>query len=306
MFPKWLGGQGARAEPTLVALNAQIPQTHALFVMLGETRARAFLDHTINRLAHRAAAASGLVARMDMTSLLALFESAESALTAACALREDLRGWVRTLDDELRLDLDMGLSCGAVLCRPPLYEGNTILRAASLATAASDGQILLDAGVVERLPRQLAGQLMEVRSTGPEGDRRAWLHNCAQASSTMRAPPMWMHLRSPDGNLNMSFGADRPIRIGRDVRADVVLDAPGVSRQHAVITWRNGYYTLTDTSQNGTWVRYARGASTLHVLHNVCLLEQTGSLTLGEEPGAQRGPDLLFSVAHVEKSPDAP
>ncbi len=300
MFPKWLGGQGARAEPTLVALNAQIPQTHALFVMLGETRARAFLDHTINRLAHRAAAASGLVARMDMTSLLALFENAESALTAACALRDDLRQWVRTLDGELRLDLDMGLSCGAVLCRPPLYEGNTILRAASLATAASDGQILLDAGVMERLPRQIAGRLIEVRSSGPDGDQRAWLHDCAHVGAMQRAPSMWMHLRSPDGSLNMSFGADRPIRIGRDARADVVLDAPGISRQHAVITWRNGYYTLTDTSQNGTWVRYARGSSTLHVLHNVCLLEQTGTLTLGEEPGARRTPDLLFSVARAE------
>jgi class 3 adenylate cyclase len=304
MLPKWLGLRTPSNH--LVALNAQVPQTHELFVMLGESKARAFMEHTINRLAHRAAAASGLVARLDSTSLLVLFEQAERALHGACLLREELHEWCRNIDGEFKLDLDMGLSCGAVLCRPPVYEGDTILRASALATAASDGQILLDEGVVAGLPPDLVKRLQLVTSSGPEGPRRAWMYSCAQPRVSQRAEPMCMQLRSPDGVLNLTFSADRPIRIGRDERADVVLGVPGVSRQHAVITWRNGYYTLTDTSQNGTWVQYEQGANCLHLLHNVCLLDRAGQLHLGREPKPDRGPDLLFSVERADSRAAAP
>ena len=84
MFARLLG---ARRAEQMVALNAQIPQTHSLFVLLGEGRARAFMDHAVNRLAHRAAAASGLVARTDTSSLTVLFEHA--ALTPQAQARAD-------------------------------------------------------------------------------------------------------------------------------------------------------------------------------------------------------------------------
>lgn len=281
----------------MVALSAQIPQTNALFVLLGEGKARAFLEHTVNRLAHRAAAASGLVARVDSTSLLLLFEQADAALHAACLLRDELHQWCQHLDRRFKLNLDMGLSCGAVLCRPPVYEGDTLMRASALATVASEGQILLDHAAAGALSAELRRQLQEVSSSGPDGGQRAWLYTCARTAAPGRDDALPIRLCSPDGELELTFTASRPIRIGRDERADVVLTTPGVSRHHAVITWRNGYYMLSDTSQNGTWVQYEPASSCLHLRHNVCLLDHAGALSLGHEPGALRPPDLLFSIA---------
>lgn len=288
---------GPRRASTMVALNAQIGQTHQLFMLLGEARAAAFLDRTLNRLAHRAASASGLVARVDRTSLLILFERAEDALRATCLLRDELRQWCHDVDRRLRLNLDMGLSGGAVLCKPPVYEGETIMRASSLATMASDGQILLDAGVVERLPADIARKLQPATSTGPDGVRRAWIHTCT--SQRAAAAPLWMHVRSADGRVNLTFTPERPIRIGRDERADIVLDTPGVSRQHAVITWRNGRYMLADTSQNGTWVQSDATRDWSRLVRNICVLAHGGHIHVGREPDGA-APDLAFSITEPE------
>ncbi len=291
MFERLLG---VRRAEQMVALTAQIPQTHRLFVLLGEAKARAFMDHAVNRLAHRAAAASGLVARADSSTLTVLFDQSERALQCACLLRSELARWCANIDRRLRLDLDVGLSFGAVLCRPPRYEGDTILRASSLATAASDGQILLDDAVHAALPEAVRSSLQLLTSSGPDGERRAWAYACD--GDAARPAAMLLTLRSPDGSVNLTFGAERPIRIGRDTRADVVLQHDGVSRQHAVIHWRNGAYVYTDTSQNGSWIEDGLHGQRLRLQHGICALGSSGALHLGVDPGALRVPDLLFSV----------
>ena len=294
MFQKW---RGLRPVPELVALSAQIPATHALFVLMGEAKAIDFMDRTVNRLAHSAASASGLVVHLNSTSLLVLFEQAEQAMRAARAMRAHLDQWCQNLNEHLRLDLDMGLSCGAVLCRPPSYEGEALLRAVSLATGANDGQTLLDEAVVARLPEAVVSQLKPATAFESEGVRRAWMVANAKAPGTPRvAAPLWLKLRSPDGGVSLTLAPGRPIRIGRDLRADVVLHSALISHQHAVIAWRHGYYTIFDTSRNGTWLQADRTGSQTRIVHSVGLLDGSGSLHLGQKPQDSRSPDLLFSV----------
>ncbi len=295
MLRRWLGLQPAS---NLVALHAALAGTQELFVSLGESRARQFLEHTINRLSHRACARGGLVVRSDSTSLLALFEKPEQALEAASALRQELRTWCLDVDPGFQLPMDMGLSSGAVLCRPPHFEGETLLRASSLAAAAQGGETLLDQGVVAALPPELA---LRARATLPpigfSHVGKAWAFEQEQpAQQPEVAPPLWLNLRSPDGSLHLSFTPDRPIRLGRDAHADIAVDNPAISRQHAVIVWRNGSYMIADISRNGTWVRQRASPEPLFVRQGVCLLGHSGSLSLGRPPRGWRAPDLLFSV----------
>ncbi|MDE2119081.1 MAG: FHA domain-containing protein [Betaproteobacteria bacterium] len=294
MLRQWLA---RRSASRLVALQAVLGSTHDLFVGLGEARARQFLEHTVNRLAHRAAAASGLVARSDSSSLLVLFEQAEQALRTACQLREELRAWCLDVDPGFELPMDMGLSSGAVLCRPPAFEGETLLRASTLAAAAHGGEILMDQGVLAALPPDLAARAR--RSAPAPGFGHigtAWTFACDDAALPRVAAPLWLNLRSPDGLIHLSFTPDRPIRIGRDARSDVVVEHPAISRQHAVIVWRNGSYMLADMSRNGTWVRHQAAPKPLFLKRGVCLLGSTGSLNLGRRPLPWRAPELLFSV----------
>jgi hypothetical protein len=55
--------------------------------------------------------------------------------------------------------------------------------------------------------------------------------------------------------------------LGRGSQADLSVDAPCVSRQHARVIYRQGKFVLIDQSKNGSYVRQA-GASEL------CLLQQ--------------------------------
>src|SRR5690349_19067969 len=65
---------------------------------------------------------------------------------------------------------------------------------------------------------------------------------------------------------------DKPIAVGRDKSADVVIEDATLSRKHFVIRRDGDDYELTDLdSQNGTWVDGRRAQSTkLH--HHDCIL----------------------------------
>lgn len=76
-------------------------------------------------------------------------------------------------------------------------------------------------------------------------------------------PPVRLEL--DDGR--MVVLSRRVSTLGRGAEADVLLDDPRVSRQHAVIRWRQGQWeVLDDTSTNGTEVNGA--GIELHVLHD--------------------------------------
>ncbi|MGD8697657.1 MAG: FHA domain-containing protein [Gemmatimonadales bacterium] len=58
--------------------------------------------------------------------------------------------------------------------------------------------------------------------------------------------------RLPDGDeSSLGFGC---VRIGRQRRADLVIEEKTVSRHHADICYESGRYVLYDHSSNGTWV----------------------------------------------------
>lgn len=58
--------------------------------------------------------------------------------------------------------------------------------------------------------------------------------------------------RVADGReFSLGFGS---LRVGRQQRADLVIDDPTVSRHHADVCYESGRYVVYDHSSNGTWV----------------------------------------------------
>ena len=65
-----------------------------------------------------------------------------------------------------------------------------------------------------------------------------------------------MLTRAADGReFSLGYGS---LRIGRQRRADLVIDDKTVSRHHADICYESGRYVLYDHSTNGTWVNGRR------------------------------------------------
>lgn len=282
--------------PDLVALSAEIPLIRTLFVALGESQAQDFLQRAAQRLAHVAAAQGGIVVRTDSSSLLVLFEQADSALSCARALRRDLARWVQPIAQDVDVHVNIGISRGRIQGRPPECEGQTLVQANALAAAAQGGQILLDAAVVQQLPPPLRVPLQRVRRW--EGDAAltdAWMDPPDHAL-TPGGDLLWLHLQRPQGGPEQIVTPGSVIHIGRSSHAQLQFQREDVSRQHAVVLWCDGDYTLTDLSTNGTWLQYGFSGAVVRVHRSAVVLRAAGALYFGHAPVAGQPPDLRFLV----------
>lgn len=282
--------------PVLVALSAEIPPVHTLFITLGERKAQDFMQRAAQRLAHRAAAQGGIVVRTDRSGLLALFDQAERALVCARALRRDLMQWVRPIAHEVEVHVAIGISRGRILGQPPDYEGQTLQHANALAAAAQGGQILLDAAAVQQLSQSLRETLQHVhRMQWDSGLTDVWMdppENAQPDSATL----LWLHLQRPDSGPERVVIPGRVVHIGRSSEADIVIDREDVSRRQAVVLWRDGDYTLTDLSRNGSWLQYGLSGVIVRVHRTAVVLRAAGALYFGRAPLPGQPPDLRFLV----------
>ena len=81
------------------------------------------------------------------------------------------------------------------------------------------------------------------------------------------------------------------VTVGRGDQNDLVMKGELVSRLHARIEYRNGRYSLTDQSTNGTYVMDKAGAVNL-VRHDSQVLTGSGVIALGHQP-VPGGTDLI-------------
>ena len=81
------------------------------------------------------------------------------------------------------------------------------------------------------------------------------------------------------------------VTVGRADQNDVVIKNDEVSRLHARIDYRNGRFSLTDQSTNGSWVTDAAGAARL-VRHDSHVLTGSGTISFGVKPEAD-SPNLV-------------
>jgi hypothetical protein len=69
--------------------------------------------------------------------------------------------------------------------------------------------------------------------------------------------------------------------LGRNRDAQVVLNNPRVSRQHAVIEWQTEKFYLKDVNSYGTWVRFSSSESIASLRRQECVLLHYCVISLG-------------------------
>jgi adenylate cyclase len=72
-----------------------------------------------------------------------------------------------------------------------------------------------------------------------------------------------------------------PFSIGRDPTSSLVVETEWVSRNHALIEWKRGYFMFADRSTNGSWIRIGEDDE-LFVHRDEVHLRRTGSISLGQ------------------------
>jgi hypothetical protein len=72
-----------------------------------------------------------------------------------------------------------------------------------------------------------------------------------------------------------------PFTLGRDATSSLCVDAEWVSRNHAMIEYKRGYFMISDRSTNGTWVKLGDDDE-LRLHRDEVHLRKTGSISLGQ------------------------
>jgi ABC-type multidrug transport system ATPase subunit len=97
------------------------------------------------------------------------------------------------------------------------------------------------------------------------------------------------------GRWRRTFAAGRDVVIGRDVRADVRLPHPGISRAHVVLRYLDGHWVAIDNSSlNGIFVGHRR----VHSVH----IRNGETIRVGNP----EGPALTFELGPVPQPDDLP
>lgn len=283
-------------------LFADVCDSSRLFEERGDAAARALIRSLLGQGAAILGAHGGRIVKTIGDELMVAFRDAEAALGGAVALLRD----IERRPPEPGAGLRIGLHHGEVLQEAGDLYGSTVNTAARMVAMARCGQIITSAESLAALPQGMAGT--RARSLGAhhlpglsqplEVVEVLWLDDGKMTSlSTGAKPPGGTGAASLDlelGSLCWHMGPGSPaLRLGRDAGSDVVVDADWVSRMHAVIEYRRGFFTLSDVSTNGTFVALEGGdVITLH--RNELALRGRGSISLGREPARCPGPPLRF------------
>jgi len=85
------------------------------------------------------------------------------------------------------------------------------------------------------------------------------------------------------------------LTVGREETCGVVIKSGKISRLHARIEYRNGHFSLTDQSSNGTCVTDSAG-KTYKLNKETHVLMGTGTISFGIDPATSKAHLVRYAV----------
>ena len=89
----------------------------------------------------------------------------------------------------------------------------------------------------------------------------------------------------------------QPFTMGRDASNSLVVDAEWVSRTHALIEFKKGYFVVSDRSTNATYVKLGDDDE-LRLHRDEVHLRKTGSISLGQAIGLNQQDVVYFQCSY--------
>lgn len=259
-------------------LYADISGSKLLFERLNEAEAMQAFERCFNRLERAISSFNGRVVKHIGEQLMAVFETAEDAMRAACEMQ--LRIEKLPAVSGIKLAVGIGFHYGPALEENNDTSGDTVKLASRLVKLAKGGQVVTSAAAVEALPPHLRQATLALDSATVKlhnedipvfvvvwqsvaahaaGAGLAPTHSMPPANRLMPEPapaaPPPVRLRLLHNGREIKLDAARPcFTLGRDVKCDLLIKNPHASRNHCRIELRQNTFVLIDKSTNGTHV----------------------------------------------------
>jgi len=286
----------------LAVLFADVSGSTSLYETLGDRAALAAVESVLNLLKRAVAVQQGRVVKTIGDEVMAVFESADTALQAAVDMQTQVSE-LPTVGD-VRLGIRVGFHAGPVLEERGDVFGDAVNTAARLAGLANAGQIITSGPTVDALSPLLRdgtrdldalpvrGKHDEIRVFEVLWQDAGTITFMAPRGARSAAAPV---LRIEHGGrvIRMESGVGR-IMFGRDESNDLVIADKMASRVHGRIERRRDKFYYVDLSSNGTYVTND-GDVELLIRRDQLMLRGCGRIGFGHSSGDPDAEVVTFS-----------
>jgi class 3 adenylate cyclase len=288
----------------LTILFADVSGSTRLFEMHGDEAARRMVGGILIALAEVTAHHGGRVVKTIGDEIMCTFPGPLHGLLAATDMQRRIKKDEVFARDNLAIRI--GLHHGDALVEDNDVFGDAVNTAARMAdkSLARRDQIVTTASTVAGLTNATGLRTRPLGTARVLGKQAPieivdvmWQEDIANVTTVQRimqsgdaAAGAQLLLRYRSQVFEIDEGAS--FSIGRDPTSSLIVETEWVSRNHALIEWKRGYFMLADRSTNGSWLKIGEDHELL-VHRDESHLRRTGTISLGQAHGMDRA-DLVY------------
>ena len=278
----------SKAERNLCVLFADVSGSTRLYEKLGDKEALHAVERCLNRMTRATEQFKGRVVKTIGDEVMAVFDSAEAGMDAACSMQQ-------RVDDlppvsGIKLAIRIGFHFGPAIEDAKDVFGDTVNTAAPMARLAKAGHIITTAETVGALPTLLQQSTREIDALSVKGkaeDVRVcevlWQESddLTMKSGSVAPAPVSARLTVRHGeNVQVLDPGHGAFSLGRDAGCDIIINDRRASRTHARIERRRDKFVLIDQSTNGTYVTFV-GEAEFALKREEVILRSKGRISFG-------------------------
>lgn len=291
----------------LAVMFADIAGSSVMYKQLGDLRAKAIVDGVMGLLGDKTRQHGGVVVKTIGDEIMARFDSAATAVEAACDMQRALRG-------NADLSVRVGIHFGNCLIDSGDLFGEAVNDAAAIVAVAREEQIVVSQAVVNAAGNRFKGLVRRFDRIRTKGSTHwqtiylvDWRGDNTATEFTVLGEAMPPSREGVPSTVTLRLGSavyplaeqDCPFHVGRDERrADLVVVSPYASRSHLTIEFHRGKFVLVDHSTNGTYVT-PRGQGEMLIKREQLPLVISGVISLGCPAAKNDDQVLSFTIAEA-------
>jgi len=278
----------------LTILFADVSGSTRLFEIHGDEAARRMVGGVLRALAEVTVRHGGRVVKTIGDEIMCTFPAPLNGVLAATDMHRRIRNDADFQRDNLAIRI--GLHHGEALVESDDVFGDAVNTAARMAdkTLARRDQIVATASTVSDLTQSSGLRVRPLGSAWVLGKAAPidivdvlWQEDVANVTTVQRimqsfdTTPERIRLTLRHRSQVFEIDESTPFSIGRDPASSLVVETEWVSRNHALIEWKRGYFMFADRSTNGSWLKVGDDEEIL-VHRDETHLRRSGTISLGQ------------------------
>jgi len=278
----------------LTILFADVSGSTRLFEIHGDEAARRMVGGVLRALAEVTVRHGGRVVKTIGDEIMCTFPAPLNGGLAATDMHRRIRNDADFQRDNLAIRI--GLHHGEALVESDDVFGDAVNTAARMAdkTLARRDQIVATASTVSDLTQSSGLRVRPLGSAWVLGKAAPidivdvlWQEDVANVTTVQRimqsfdTTPERIRLTLRHRSQVFEIDESTPFSIGRDPASSLVVETEWVSRNHALIEWKRGYFMFADRSTNGSWLKVGDDEEIL-VHRDETHMRRSGTISLGQ------------------------